>query len=669
MSLTTHVLDIAGGRPAAGVAITLMRDGEVLATAVTNADGRTDAPLLDTLEAGFYELRFAVGDYFGGAGFLDVVPVRFGVVDPASHHHVPLLVAPGRLQHLPWQLSSPREVVGRCRELARVSDEEGRTTRWFGSPAMARANALVGPLDGARRGWPTRVDAAGNLVGSLPGTDPEAGTLLLGSHLDTVRDAGAFDGPLGVLAAIACVARLRARGRRAAVRRRRATASPTRRGCASAPPTSAAARSRGRSTTSCWRLADADGVAPARRAHGVRRATRATRRGAAERLLGYLELHIEQGPVLERARRAGRGRRGDRRRDAARTCRSAAGAGHAGTVPMDARRDAACAVAEFVLAVEEAGRADAGARRHRRPARPRCPARRTSIPGAATASLDVRHADDAVRAAAVAALRERATGDRRRPATSTPRWDAAARHAGRGDGRARWSSGWPPRSRPSACRPLRLPSGAGHDAVALRALTGTAMLFVRCAGGVSHHPDESVDDRRRRGRARGARPLPARAGGLTPRGTRSTPLCGATAVPRRPRHTIATAPIAYTPSARAATPGHSQRSNARPGHVAAERAGDVVGAEVERAREPAILLGRAGDAELRRRSRRRSSPSVISASPAITSGSDVDERERDARRPRSPGRRARRRASRAGRRSARPAARGAHHPDAGTRAR
>ena len=96
MSLTTHVLDIARGRPAAGVAIELLRAGEVVASAVTNADGRTDGPLLETLEAGEYELRFAVGDYFGGGpGFLDVVPVRFGVSDPGSHHHVPLLVAPG----------------------------------------------------------------------------------------------------------------------------------------------------------------------------------------------------------------------------------------------------------------------------------------------------------------------------------------------------------------------------------------------------------------------------------------------------------------------------------------------------------------------------------------------------------------------------------------------
>jgi hydroxyisourate hydrolase len=110
-SVTTHVLDTARGRPAAGVAIELVlveaaggsgpADG-VVARAVTNADGRTDAPLIapGALEAGVYELRFAVGAYFaGGDGvsdppFLDVVPVRFGVVDPDARFHVPLLVSP-----------------------------------------------------------------------------------------------------------------------------------------------------------------------------------------------------------------------------------------------------------------------------------------------------------------------------------------------------------------------------------------------------------------------------------------------------------------------------------------------------------------------------------------------------------------------------------------------
>jgi hydroxyisourate hydrolase len=94
--LTTHVLDIAAGRPAVGVPIALLRGGEVVANAVTDADGR--AVVLDGLDAGVYELQFAVGEHFAASEeppFLDVVPVRFGVSDPGSHHHVPLLVAPG----------------------------------------------------------------------------------------------------------------------------------------------------------------------------------------------------------------------------------------------------------------------------------------------------------------------------------------------------------------------------------------------------------------------------------------------------------------------------------------------------------------------------------------------------------------------------------------------
>jgi 5-hydroxyisourate hydrolase len=103
--LTTHVLDVALGRPAAGVRIVLVAAGSdtPLAETVTNADGRAEAPLLEgaALVAGTYELRFAVGDYLRAAGhavgdppFLDVVPVRFGISAPGEHHHVPLLVSP-----------------------------------------------------------------------------------------------------------------------------------------------------------------------------------------------------------------------------------------------------------------------------------------------------------------------------------------------------------------------------------------------------------------------------------------------------------------------------------------------------------------------------------------------------------------------------------------------
>jgi 5-hydroxyisourate hydrolase len=97
--LTTHVLDTAAGRPAAGVRIELARLGpdgrrEVLTVAATNADGRTDEPLLRELEAAEYELVFSVGEHFGGEGFLRDVPVRFTVTDPGAHHHVPLLASP-----------------------------------------------------------------------------------------------------------------------------------------------------------------------------------------------------------------------------------------------------------------------------------------------------------------------------------------------------------------------------------------------------------------------------------------------------------------------------------------------------------------------------------------------------------------------------------------------
>jgi 5-hydroxyisourate hydrolase len=106
--LSTHVLDTVNGRPAAGVRLTLDRlapdaSRRRIAETTTNADGRTDQPLLagDTLEPGTYELTFAIGAYFRALGtalpepaFLDIVPIRFGIADPAGHYHVPLLASP-----------------------------------------------------------------------------------------------------------------------------------------------------------------------------------------------------------------------------------------------------------------------------------------------------------------------------------------------------------------------------------------------------------------------------------------------------------------------------------------------------------------------------------------------------------------------------------------------
>ncbi len=91
MSLTTHVLDTAHGRPAAGVTIELRRGGELVQTATTDADGRA---AFGEVQSGEHELTFSVGDYFGERPFLDRIPVRFTVADPTARYHVPLLVSP-----------------------------------------------------------------------------------------------------------------------------------------------------------------------------------------------------------------------------------------------------------------------------------------------------------------------------------------------------------------------------------------------------------------------------------------------------------------------------------------------------------------------------------------------------------------------------------------------
>jgi allantoate deiminase len=201
-------------------------------------------------------------------------------------------------------------------------------------------------------------------------------------------------------------------------------------------------------------------------------------------LLGYVELHIEQGPVLEALDRpvaavtaiAGQSHA---------TARFAGAAGHAGTVPMEARHDALAAAAEWVGAVEALGRgtdslvATVGELAVH-------PGARNVIPGAVEASLDVRHADDATRHAAVAALRERAGAAGAARGVGLE-WEdradvaAVALDAGFVERLAAAGAG------------VQLASGAGHDAATMACLTRSAMLFVRCLGGISHSPAEHVE--------------------------------------------------------------------------------------------------------------------------------------------------------------------------------
>ncbi|HVW21915.1 MAG TPA: allantoate amidohydrolase [Opitutaceae bacterium] len=363
--------------------------------------------------------------------------------------------------------------------LGRISDERGRLTRTFLSPAMRRANARVGRWMRAA-GLAVREDAVGNLIGR---SEAAGRTLLLGSHLDTVRDAGRFDGALGVLLPLSALAVLRARGARLPF-------AVEVLGFAEEEGVRFASAYLG-SKGYCGRLAAADLARKDARGvslrqvlgRGFRRPGAAHRRGE---LLGYVEAHIEQGPVLEAARRplgvvaaiAGqtRGRIVFRGR-----------AGHAGTTPMGLRRDALAGAAEFILAAEALARGTPGLVATVGTIAA-APGAANVIPAEAACSLDLRHARDPVRRRALRRLlgRARRIARRRRLGFGWTRTqdDAAVacdpRLTGRLARSVRAVQGGAP----------RLVSGAGHDAVIVSALTPAAMLFVRCRGGLSHHPDE-----------------------------------------------------------------------------------------------------------------------------------------------------------------------------------
>ena len=383
-------------------------------------------------------------------------------------------------------------VMERIETLGSISEEPGRLTRTFCSPAMRRANDCVaGWMQEA--GMETREDAIGNLFGRYPGTASIEKTLLLGSHLDTVRDAGRFDGPLGVLVAITCVRHLRQTGTRLPFAVEVAGFSDEE-GVRYQTTYLGSKVLAGQFRKEDLQLKDASGVtmAEAIRQFGGKPDGIAAARRDPSRLLGYVEVHIEQGPVLEQ-KGLGVG-----------VVTAIAGqtrarvtflghAGHAGTTPMDLRHDALCAAAEFVLEAERLAKARPGlvATVGQIEARPGAS---NVIPGEVRLSLDVRHALDEMRDRAVAELEafarqralERKVGFEWVPVQSTGAVscdqhlsDLLAESVGRCQGAV-----------------ARLPSGAGHDAAVLSAIAPVAMLFVRCKGGLSHHPDEfaSLED-------------------------------------------------------------------------------------------------------------------------------------------------------------------------------
>jgi allantoate deiminase len=374
-------------------------------------------------------------------------------------------------------------LMHRLADLAAASDSPDGLTRLFLSPAHGKAVAMVEHWM-RMAGLTTHRDAIGNLVGR---TETPGPVLMLGSHIDTVRDAGWYDGTFGVLAAIAALAQLRAAGERLPFGVE-VIAFGDEEGVRFPQTLSGARAVAGTFDPAALAGLDENGVSMAAALSAFGGDPENIVKVARKRddALGYVELHIEQGPVLEAHDlpvgivTAING--------ASRFSVTAAGkAGHAGTVPMSMRHDALAAASAMVLAIESIGRsapdlvATVGALR----VHPDAP---NSIAGRVVFSIDIRAPEDALRAKAVgsvmAALHEiahvRGVTVKIRPTHEAPATECAL----------------PLRMQLAraveACgiTPFHLPSGAGHDAMAVAALCPVAMLFVRCKGGISHAPEE-----------------------------------------------------------------------------------------------------------------------------------------------------------------------------------
>lgn len=371
-------------------------------------------------------------------------------------------------------------------ELGRVSDEEGKLTRTFLSPAMCRANALVGEWMGAI-GLTVREDPVGNLIGRAEGSSRRAKTLLLGSHLDSVRDAGKFDGPLGVLMPIMALAELQRRGVKLpfAVE---VLGFSEEEGVRFASAYLGSEGYTGRLSSRTLELRDGAGVSvgDALKEWGGGRFSLPKAAHKRGELLGYVEVHIEQGPVLT-AKKLAVGVvsaiAGQSRFKLIWTGK----AGHAGTTPMALRRDALTGAAEFALAAEQLARNPAGLVATVG-ALTVSPGAANVIPGQVVHTLDVRHARDGVRREALFALGRVAKRIAKQRGLSVA-WQRTQDNCA-----VECSVGLTALLERSVKAvqgtSLSLVSGAGHDGVVMAALTPVAMLFVRCRDGLSHHPDE-----------------------------------------------------------------------------------------------------------------------------------------------------------------------------------
>ena len=383
--------------------------------------------------------------------------------------------------------------VSRCDALGvpPYSDMPDGLYRGYLTPAYAAAQDAVERWMG-EAGMRVARDPAVNLVGRYEGSASEAPALLIGSHLDSVRDGGRYDGPLGIMLGIEAVAALNETGRRMAFPIEVIAFGDEEGSRFSAAMLTSRAVA-GTLEPAALELADADGV---RLVEALAAATPLGANGflAARRVpnavFAYLEAHIEQGPVLEAEGLAVgtvTGIAAQLRYEIVVTGL----AGHAGTTAMPLRRDALAGAAEMVLAAETIARESASDLVATIGRLDALPGAANVIPGQVRFTLDIRSGDQARRDGAAEAILQKV------------RRIAVARDLGVAVEPVHDLAGSPcdpslmdvmDAAVAAAGQPVRrLVSGAGHDAMVMAALCPTAMLFVRCKDGISHNPAEHVD--------------------------------------------------------------------------------------------------------------------------------------------------------------------------------
>lgn len=376
--------------------------------------------------------------------------------------------------------------------LAMISAEPDRLTRLYLTPAHKRAADLVAEWM-RRAGMSVRMDAVAGIHGLVNTGINTPRRLIVGSHIDTVVDAGRYDGTLGVVAAILAVEEIHARGI-ALPFALEVIAFGDEEGVRFPKTLIGSSAVAGALDPQVFEMTDPEGetVRNALLRFGCDPAALDSEAYRREDVVGYLEVHIEQGPFLETSAEP----LGAVTAIAAQSrhrVRIAGEAGHAGTVPMSLRHDALTGAAEFIGMAEELaykGERDnlvitVGEISVK-------PGAVNVIPGEARLSLDVRASSDEARAAAVDTIRRRSRqiGSRRglvigiedvheKPvAVCAPRLRAAISAAVAGL---------------TGHKPPELMSGAGHDGLAMAHLTDIGMIFVRCRAGISHNPLEYVE--------------------------------------------------------------------------------------------------------------------------------------------------------------------------------